>query len=208
MAADKPTKSNPFNPEALLEAQRRNFAAFTNAGQIVADGMRTYAERQVSMVQEAMSNLWSEMQATATKPATPTAPAEQLERMRAAFEKVLSQVQELSSLLLKVQSEAMSVLNECAAKNMEAVGSAAPEFADLQRKAREAFESAMQQTTAVIAEMKRRMSSLEQEAHAAAQPAKAAPEPQQPAKPARVASAPEPAPTKPRRGTAGKSTPT
>ena len=206
MAAEKSTKSSPFNPEALLEAQRRNFAAFTNAGQIVADGMRTYAERQVSMVQEAMSNLWSEMQATASKPAAPTAPAEQLERMRSAFEKVLSQVQELSSLLLKVQSEAMSVLNDCASKNMEAVGGAAPEFAELQKKAREAFESAMQQTTSVVAEMKRRMSSLEQEAHAAAQPAKAAPEPSS-SQPAKVASAPEPAPTKPRRGAASKSTP-
>ena len=199
MAADKPTKSSPFNPEALLEAQRRNFAAFTNAGQIVADGMRTYAERQVSMVQEAMSNLWSEMQATASKPAAPTAPAEQLERMRGAFEKVLSQVQELSNLLLKVQSEAMGVLNECASKNMEAVGASAPEFAELQRKAREAFESATKQTTAVVDEMKRRMSSLERETQAAAQPS-------QPSPSSEPSAAPDAAP-KPRRVATTKSTP-
>jgi hypothetical protein len=201
MAAEKSTKSSPFNPEALLEAQRRNFAAFTNAGQIVADGMRTYAERQVSMVQEAMSNLWSEMQATASKPAAPTAPAEQLERMRGAFEKVLSQVQELSNLLLKVQSEAMAVLNDCAAKNMEAVGASAPEFAELQRKAREAFEAATRQTTAVVDEMKRRMSSLERETQAAAQP-----EPSQPSPSSEASAAPDAAP-KPRRVATTKSTP-
>ena len=65
MAADKSSKHSMFNPEALLEAQRRNFAAFTNAGNIVADGMRSYAERQVAMMQESMSHLWSVVQSSA-----------------------------------------------------------------------------------------------------------------------------------------------
>jgi hypothetical protein len=77
--ADVKSKTpNPFDPQALLEAQRRNLDAFTNAGQIVADGMRTYAERQVAMVQESMQTLWSELQANAQKPQAATAPAEQL----------------------------------------------------------------------------------------------------------------------------------
>ncbi|MEK0085970.1 phasin family protein [Benzoatithermus flavus] len=168
MAADRSKKSNPFDPQALLEAQRRNFAAFTNAGQIVADGMRTYAERQIGMVQEAMRNLWSELQSSTQKPQAATAPAEQLDRMRAAFERVMAQVQELGNLLLKVQSEAMAVLNECAAKNLEAIGASAPELAELQRRAQEAFEAAARQTTAVIEEMRRRMASLEQETRKAA----------------------------------------
>lgn len=169
MAAEKSTKTNPFDPQALLEAQRRNFDAFTNASQIVADGMRTYAERHVSMVQEAMSGLWNELQASARKPATSTAPTEQLDRMRVAFEKVMAQVQELSNLLLKVQSEAISVLNECAAKNFQSLGGAAPEFAELQNRAKQAFEAATQQTMAVIDEMKKRMASLEAETRSAAQ---------------------------------------
>lgn len=176
MAADRSKKPNPFDPQALLEAQRRNFAAFTNAGQIVADGMRTYAERQIGMVQEAMSNLWSELQSSAQKPQAPAAPVEQLDRMRAAFERVMAQVQELGNLLLKVQSEAMAVLNECAAKNLEAIGASAPELADLQRRAKEAFEAATRQTAAVIEEMRRRMASLEEETRkAASQPAMATP---------------------------------
>lgn len=169
MAAEKSTKTNPFDPQALLEAQRRNFDAFTNASQIVADGMRTYAERHVSMVQEAMSGLWSELQASTRKPATSTAPTEQLDRMRAAFEKVMAQVQELSNLLLKVQSEAIGVLNECAAKNFQSLGGAAPEFAELQNRAKQAFEAATQQTMAVIDEMKKRMASLEAETRSAAE---------------------------------------
>jgi hypothetical protein len=195
VAADRSKKSNPFDPQALLEAQRRNFAAFTNAGQIVADGMRTYAERQIGMVQEAMSNLWSELQSSAQKPQAPSTPVDQLDRMRAAFERVMAQVQELGNLLLKVQSDAMAVLNECAAKNLEAIGASAPELADLQRRAQEAFEAATRQTTSVIEEMRRRMASLEEETRKAtvASPA-AASAATAPTVAAAAASRPAPAP--------------
>ena len=103
--AESPSKTpGTFDPEALLAAQRRNVEAFTNAGKIVADGMRTYAERQVSLVQDAMRDLWGAIQTGGRAPATAADPAGQLARMRAAFDRVLAQVQEVSQLLLKVQS--------------------------------------------------------------------------------------------------------
>ena len=97
MAADKSKTPKLFDPEALIEAQRRNFAAFTNAGNIVADGMRSYAGRQVAMMQESMSHLWNELQTSASKPTAGSPPTEQMERMRDAFEKVLAQVNDLGS---------------------------------------------------------------------------------------------------------------
>jgi hypothetical protein len=188
VAADKPkTPSLLFDPEALMEAQKRNFQALANAGNIVADGMRSYAERQVAMVRESMGHLWSEVQSIGRK--TPAAPGDQLERMRGAFEKVVAQLQELGQHMLEVQSQAMAVLNECAAKNLEVLGTQAPELAALQQKAKSAFEQASQQTTAVIDEMKKRMASLETETKAAVMP-KA-----EPPKPKPAASAP--AATKP-----------
>jgi hypothetical protein len=194
VAAAKSNKPTLFDPEALLEAQRRNFAAFTNAGNIVADGMRSYAERQVAMMQESMSHLWSVVQSSAGKPAANAAPADQLDRMRAAFEKVLAQVNDLGNHLLKVQSEAMAALNECATRNLEALGVAAPELAALQQKAKDAFASASTQTSAVIDEMKKRMASLEQDTRKAVAPAPAA-KPATPAPaPAAKAAAPAPAP--------------
>jgi hypothetical protein len=188
VAADKSKKPSMFDPEALLEAQRRNFAAFTNAGNIVADGMRSYAERQVAMMQESMSQLWSVVQSSAAKPSAPAAPTEQLDRMRAAFEKVMAQVNDLGNHLLKVQSEAMAVLNECATRNLEVLGVAAPELAALQQKAKDAFASASTQTSAVIDEMKKRMASLEQDTRKAATAVAPAAEPATPA----AAPAPEP----------------
>jgi hypothetical protein len=176
MAADKPRKPSLFDPEALIEAQRRNLDALTNAGQILADGMRTYAERQVTMVQEAIGHLWGELRANTSKPsrAAATTPTEQMERMRSAFAKVVAQVQELGNLLLKVQGEAVAVLNECAAKNVEALGGRAPELAALQQKAKDAFETASRQTSAAIDEMKRRMATLEEETRKATPATRAA----------------------------------
>jgi hypothetical protein len=166
VAAGKPKTPSLFDPEALLEAQRRNFQALANAGNIVADGMRSYSERQVAMVRESMGHLWSELQTVGKK--APSPPTDQLERMRSAFEKVVAQVQELGQHMLEVQSQAMSVLNECATKNLEVLGTSAPELAALQEKAKSAFEHASQQTSAVIDEMKKRMASLETETKAAA----------------------------------------
>ena len=190
MAAAKKSTSL-FDPEALMEAQKRNFQALAQAGNIVADGMRSYAERQVAMVRESMGHLWSELQSVGTK--APTAPTDQLDRMRGAFEKVVAQVQELGQHMLEVQSQAMAVLNECASKNLEVLGTTAPELAALQQKAKAAFEQASQQTSAVIEEMKRRMASLEQETHAAA----ASAEPVMPKAEAPKPAKPKPAPAAP-----------
>ena len=201
MAAEKSKKPSLFDPEALMEAQRRNFQALANAGNIVADGMRSYAERQAAMVRESMGHLWSELQTVGKK--TPAAPTDQLERMRSAFEKVVAQVQELGQHMLEVQSQAMAVLNECATKNLEVLGTAAPELAALQQKAKSAFEHASQQTSAVIDEMKKRMSTLEHETKAAAATsAMAAPKPAEvkppaPKPPAPGPTAAKPAPAKP-----------
>ena len=68
MAESTVKTPGPFDPEALLAAQRRNAEAFTSAGKIVADGMRTYAESQVGMMQEAMRSLWGTMQTGGSAP--------------------------------------------------------------------------------------------------------------------------------------------
>jgi hypothetical protein len=61
--AESPSKTpGAFDPKALLAGQRRNVEAFTSAGKIVAEGMRTYAERQVGLMQDAMRDLWGAIQ--------------------------------------------------------------------------------------------------------------------------------------------------
>jgi Phasin protein len=162
MAESTSKTPSPFDPEALLAAQRRNVEALTSAGKIVADGMRTYAERQVSLMQDGMRNLWGEIQTkgSATAPANP---ADQLARMRAAFDRVLAQVQELSQVLLKAQSDALAVLNDAAVANAQALGGVAPNFAEMQKTVTEAMQNTSQQVTAAIEEMRQRMTDLQAE---------------------------------------------
>jgi hypothetical protein len=210
MATEKPKKPTLFDPEALLDAQRRSVAALTDAGNIVAEGMRSYAERHVTIVQDSMSHLWSELQSVGKR--APAAPTDQLERMRAAFESVVAQVQELGNHMLEVQRQAVTVLNECASKNLEALGASAPEIAALQQKAKSAFELASKQTTTLIEEMKKRMASLEPQDHKGTVATAPPPKEQSPAKtepaaprtaapaptrPASAAAAPKPAARKP-----------
>ena len=150
-----------FDPEALLAVQRRNFEAFRSAGQIVAEGMRTCAARQAALMQEAMHDLWGELQSAGPTP-TANGPSDQPARMRAAFDKVLAQVQELTQLLFKVQSEAMAVLNTCASANMEALGGLAPDLAGLQKTATDAMQTASRQVAAVVDELRKRMADTQQ----------------------------------------------
>ena len=152
-----------FDPETLLAAQRRNVEAFTNAGKIVADGMRTYAQSQVGMMQGAMRDLWGAIQTGGACLPPATDPSDQLARMRTAFDRVLAQIQEVSQLLLKVQSEAMAVLNDAAAANAQAMGGVAPNFAEMQKTVTEAMQNASRQVTAAIDEMRQRMTDLQEE---------------------------------------------
>ena len=171
MASGDPKSPMPFDPSALIEAQRRNFEAFTNAGQIVADGMRTVAERQAAMVQEAMQDLWGEIRtagASGGGGARAPQPADQVERMRAAFEKMAGQVQEMSGVLMKAHGEAMGVLNACAASNMESLGKMAPDLVAMQKAATEAVQNATAQVSTAVEEMRRRMAALEGETREAA----------------------------------------
>jgi hypothetical protein len=160
-----------FDPSVWMEAQRRNVEAFTSAGRIVADSMRVVAERQAAMMQEAMSELWGEMQSAGKggqrQQAATAGPQEGVERMRAAFERVTSQVQEISGVLLKAQGEAMQVLNACATANMQDLGKMAPDLAAMQKAAAEAMQAATAQVTAAVEEMRRRMGELESETRAA-----------------------------------------
>ena len=89
--------------------------------------------------------------------------------------KVLSQVQELSQGLLKAQSEAMAVLNDCAAANMKALGGMAPDFVAMQKAATEAMQAVSRQTAAAIEEMRKRMTALQEETRQAVGTARESP---------------------------------
>jgi hypothetical protein len=164
MATDEPKTPMPFDPAVLIDLQWRNLEAFTKAGQIVADSMRDVAERQVALMQETMSSLWGEMRMLGQAEAQPAQPGEQpFERVRAAFEQATAQVQEMGSMLLRAQAEAMLELDACAAANMAAFGKMAPDLPAMQKAASEAIQAATAQVGTAVEEMRRGMRALEGE---------------------------------------------
>jgi hypothetical protein len=163
MSENTPKPSATFDSEALVAVQRRNVEAFTSAGKIVAAGMRTYADRQASMMREGLHTFWSELQ-TDGRALMTGEPSGQQARVRAAFDQVLGQVQELSQGLLKAQSEVMAVLNDCAAANMKALGGMTPDLAAMQKAASEAMQAASRQVAATIEETRKRLTMVQAEA--------------------------------------------
>jgi hypothetical protein len=130
------------------------------------------------MMQEAMRHLWGAIQTGGSTPVS-TDPSDQLARMHAAFDRILAQVQELTHLLLKVQSDTLAVLNDAAAANAKALGGVAPNFTEMQQTVIEAMQNASQQVTAAVEEMRQRMTDLQaetQQAKGAAPGSMAAPQ--------------------------------
>jgi citrate synthase len=84
MSENTPKPSATFDSEVLVAVQRHNVEASTSAGKIVAAGMRTYADRQASMMQEGLHTLWGELH-TGGRALVAGKPGDQQARVRAAF---------------------------------------------------------------------------------------------------------------------------
>src|SRR3954453_1247633 len=113
-------------------------------------------------MQDGRLQLWGDIQ-TKGSAAVPANPSEQLAKRRSAFDRVLAQVQELSQILLKAQSDALAVLNDAAVANAQALGGAVPNFAEMQKTVTEAMQNASKQVTVAVEEMRQRMTDLQEE---------------------------------------------
>ncbi len=167
MAKDQPKGSQMIDMKAWTDMQRRNLEAFTNASKIVADGVRTVSERQAELVQQAMGNLWGEMQSVGRGGQASMQADNQVERLRTAFERMVEEVQEMGSVMLKAQGEALSVLNRCATENVGELGRMAPDFVAMQKAATEAMQTASEQVRNAIEDMRRRMGEVEEKTRSA-----------------------------------------
>lgn len=99
--------------EPLLEAQRRYFEAWRDAGQIMMDAMRTVMRRQAELTEEGIHEFWAEREAMLRAGGQGEyRPGEQIERLQARFQKAFGNYQELTEIVINAQSEAMRVLTD------------------------------------------------------------------------------------------------
>ncbi len=122
MSAKTSAKATPFqtiDADKVLAAQQRNIDAFASAGQIVVDGAKVLAQRQSELMQSSVDQWMAAGQgAMALKPGE-FAQADQLTKVKSAYETAVSNAKEMTEIAMKAQGEAASVLTKCFMANID-----------------------------------------------------------------------------------------
>lgn len=113
-----------FDMEALMQAQRRNAEAFTQAGQRALQNMQAIMQRSNEMARES----WQETASVASQIMSSGTPeekiAKQTEVTKASIEKAVSNTRELTEMLTKSNMEAAEALTSCFTEAMDTVRTA------------------------------------------------------------------------------------
>ena len=111
-----------IDTDLLISTHKRNLDAFTSAGQILADGVKAYTQRQTEILQAAITEMVQRSEGMLKGGAPTLKPVgEQVSEAKTAYEKVVANAEELANIAFKAQSEAMSVLGDCALANIESM---------------------------------------------------------------------------------------
>ena len=107
--------------EALLNAHRRNFEAFSAANRIALEGAQAVAKRYMEIMQQTMAELTETMRSLATAEAPQAKAARQAEMLKAAYERAVANTRELGDLIQRSNGEALGLLNKRFAEAMDEV---------------------------------------------------------------------------------------
>lgn len=112
----------PVDPEAVMAAHRRNLDAMTRAGQILADGARSFTQRQSEIVQARMNEFGSKAESyMKTQKAGDVDVQGGVEDAKSAYEQAVADARELMEIVAKAQADALQVVNQCMLANLEAM---------------------------------------------------------------------------------------
>jgi phasin family protein len=113
-----------FNVETLVEAQRKNFAAFTAVNTAAVESIKAIAQRQGDMVRAAMEDLskaGSDVMAAAT---VEEKAAKHIDFVKKSFDVAFANTKELADLYTKGQTQAFETLSARVAELTEEVKAA------------------------------------------------------------------------------------
>ena len=111
--------------QALGEASRRNLEALTAANRVALEGAQAVARRHMEIMQQAMTDM-SDSVKTLTAADTPQAKAaKQAELVKQGYQRAVTNMQELSDLIQRSNTEALSLLNRRFAEAMDELKSMA-----------------------------------------------------------------------------------
>jgi phasin family protein len=111
-----------FDVEAIVEAQRKNLEALTQANQLAVEGVRALVQRQTEIMQQAMAEA-SGLLRDWTQPGAPEDHlAKNAEVAKQAFEKGLANARELNELSVKASTDVFSVITRRVSEGFNEVG--------------------------------------------------------------------------------------
>lgn len=107
------------DPQALMATQRRSVEAMTSASQILADGVRTFGQRQAEIMQARMSEFANKGEAMLKVDGGKPDVTASIEAMKQAYEQAIADSRELVEIVAKAQADAFQVMNQCVIANLE-----------------------------------------------------------------------------------------
>ncbi|HET6182598.1 MAG TPA: TIGR01841 family phasin [Acetobacteraceae bacterium] len=101
-----------FDMQAVTEAGRRNMEAIAAANRVAMEGAQSFARRNMEIMQQAMSEMTEALRGLATAEAPHEKAARQAELVKAAYQRAVANIQELSEMIQRSNAEALAVLNK------------------------------------------------------------------------------------------------
>lgn len=98
--------------EPLMRAYQRNMEALSAANRVALEGAQAYAKRHMEIVQQSLAELTQTMQALAAPGSPQAKTATQVERMKQAYERAISNMRELGELVQRANNEAIQLLTQ------------------------------------------------------------------------------------------------
>ena len=103
------------------ETYQRNLDAMNQTSQAIATGIQAYAEKQAAMLQASMERA-QEAFAEASETGDPSAKAtRQLERAKAAYDRAVQDMNEISQIMTKTNAEAMEAIEQRISDSFEEI---------------------------------------------------------------------------------------
>lgn len=103
--------ANPFDFKAILETQRKNMQALTEANQCAMNGWQALARRQAEMVSEFVQDNSGRARDAIAGSGAQEKLAKQAEMVKAACEQSIENTRELADILRKSSNEISEIVN-------------------------------------------------------------------------------------------------
>ena len=97
--------------EALLAAHRRNLETLSAANKVALEGAQAIARRNMEIMQQTMAELTEGMRHFSAGEPPQARAARQADMLKSAYERAVSNMQEISGLIQKSNGEALTLLN-------------------------------------------------------------------------------------------------